>query len=84
MSTQLAGACRCMLHARPMAIQLYTQPNKSLLSAAEFFSSISNLHKYLPSSTFVFNLPHKHLHLYYKAPVCNLIFKRLQSHLQAV
>ncbi|OXH02077.1 hypothetical protein C370_07065 [Cryptococcus neoformans A1-35-8] len=37
-----------------MAIQLYTQPNKSSLSAAKFFSSISNLHKYLPSSTFVF------------------------------
>ncbi|OWZ77673.1 hypothetical protein C365_04010, partial [Cryptococcus neoformans Bt85] len=24
-----------------------------------------------------------HLHLYHNAPVCNLIFKRLQSHLQA-
>ncbi|OXH21316.1 hypothetical protein J009_06915 [Cryptococcus neoformans] len=66
-----------------MAVQLYTQPNKSLLSAAKFFSSISNLHKYLPPSTFVFNLPHKHLHLYYNAPVCNFITKHLQSHLQA-
>ena len=82
-STQLAGARRCTLHARPMAIQLCTQPNKSSLSAAKFFSSISNLHKYLPSSTFAFNLPHKHLHPYYKAPVRNLISKRLQSHLQA-
>ncbi|OXC59260.1 hypothetical protein C358_05256, partial [Cryptococcus neoformans MW-RSA852] len=24
-----------------------------------------------------------HLHLYHNAPVCNLISKRLQSHLQA-
>ncbi|OWZ76255.1 hypothetical protein C365_05253, partial [Cryptococcus neoformans Bt85] len=67
-----------------MAIQLYTQPNKSPLSAAKFFSSISNLHKYLPSSTFVFNLPHKHLYLYHNASVCNLITKHLQSHLQAL
>ncbi|OXH66038.1 hypothetical protein J001_05247 [Cryptococcus neoformans] len=68
-----------------MAIQLYqyTQPNKSPLSAAKLFSSISNLHKYLPSSTFVFNLPHKHLYLYLNASVCNLITKHLQSHLQA-
>ncbi|OWZ26272.1 hypothetical protein C347_06835 [Cryptococcus neoformans AD2-60a] len=35
-----------------MAVQLYTQPNKSSLSAAKFFSSISNLHKYLLPLTF--------------------------------
>ncbi|OXC62792.1 hypothetical protein AYX13_06943 [Cryptococcus neoformans] len=67
-----------------MAIQVYTQPNKSSLSAAKFFASISNLRTYFPSPTFVFNLPHKHLYLYHNAPVCNLIFKRLQSHLQEV
>ncbi|OXC61892.1 hypothetical protein AYX13_07024 [Cryptococcus neoformans] len=59
-----------------MAIQLYPQPNKkssSLSAAKSFFSYISNLHKYFPSSTFVFNLPHKHLYLYHRnAPVCNL------------
>ncbi|OXH19745.1 hypothetical protein C370_00834, partial [Cryptococcus neoformans A1-35-8] len=63
-----------------------TQPNKSsssLSAAKSFFSYISNLHKYFPSSTFVFNLPHKHLYLYHNAPVCNFITKRLQSHLQA-